>query len=84
MKPTFIRITNKTVRLDAISYIEFLDSGRAMVILSGLPPEKAHISVDVSEAFGLKQYFEGGEVTVNPSRESRNPIDWPRPLPIRA
>ena len=84
MKPTFIRITNKAVRLDAISYIDFLESGRAMVILSGLPPEKAHISVDVQEARMLREYFEASEVTTNPARDSRTTVEWPRPLPIRA
>ena len=84
MKPTFIRITNKAVRLDAISYVEFLESGRAMVILAGLPPEKAHISVDVNEARGLREYFDSSEVTTNTARESRPTVDWPRPLPMRA
>jgi hypothetical protein len=84
MKSPFIRVTNKSVRLDAISYIEFLESGRAMVILSGLPPEKAHISVDVNEARALKEYFDASDVTTNPAKDSRPGMDWPRPLPMRA
>ena len=84
MQAKFIRINNKAVRMDAISYIDFLESGRAMVILSGLPPEKAHISVDTHEARLLKEYFDLGDVTVNPIRESRNTLDLPRPLPMRA
>ena len=55
MQPQFIRINSKAVRLDAISHIDFLESGRAMVILAGLPPEKAHISVDVQEARLLRR-----------------------------
>ncbi len=84
MQTKFIRISNKAVRLDAISYIEFLESGRAMVILSGLPPEKAHISVDTQEARMLREYFETSEVTTNPARDSRTTVDWPHPLPLRA
>jgi hypothetical protein len=84
MPTTFIRITNKAVRLDAISYVEFLESGRAMVVLSGLPPEKAHISVDVHETHALREYFESKEVTTNPAGNLRSPVEWPRPLPMRA
>jgi hypothetical protein len=84
MRPTFIRISSKAVRLDAISYIEFLESGRAMVILSGLPPEKAHISVDVSDTRLLREYFDSGEVTVNPGRDSRSHADMLRPVALRA
>ena len=83
MNTKFIRINNKAVRLDAISYVEFLESGRAMVILAGLPPEKAHISVDVQDATLLREYFSSSEVTVNPARDSRNTVEWPRPLPMR-
>jgi hypothetical protein len=70
MQTKFIRINNKAVRVDAISYVEFLESGRAMVILSGLPPEKAHISVDVRDTSMLREYFESSEVTTNPARDS--------------
>jgi hypothetical protein len=84
MQTKFIRISNKAVRFDAISYIDFLQSGRAMVILAGLPPEKAHISVDVGEARVLREYFELGEVTVNPGRDSRSTIEWPRQMQIGA
>lgn len=84
MQTKFIRINNKAVRFDAISYIDFLESGRAMVILAGLPPEKAHISVDVGEARLLREYFELGEVTVNPGRDSRSTIERPRQMQIGA
>jgi hypothetical protein len=84
MQPKFIRINNRAVRFDAISYIEFLESGRAMVILSGLPPEKAHISVDVADARGLREYFDAADVTANPNKDPRPGMDWPRPMAIRA
>lgn len=84
MQTRFVRIQNKAVRLDAISYIEFLESGRSMIILAGLPPEKAHISVDVQETHALREFFESSEVTANPARESRNTLGLPRPLPLRA
>jgi hypothetical protein len=84
MQPNFIKINNKAVRFDAISYIDFLDSGRAMVILSGLPPEKAHISVDVAEARALKEYFDQPDVSVNPGRNSRPSMDLARAFPMRA
>jgi len=84
MQPKFIFINSKAVRFDAISYIDFLESGRAMVILAGLPPEKAHVSVDVPETRLLRQYFESGEVTANPGKDSRSTGDWSRPMPIRA
>ncbi|HEY3840563.1 MAG TPA: hypothetical protein VGL72_28520 [Bryobacteraceae bacterium] len=79
MQVRFVKINNKAVRLDAISYIEFLESGRAMVILSGLPPEKAHISVDAAETRGLREFFDKPELTANPSRDSRSAYDMPVP-----
>jgi hypothetical protein len=83
MQPQFIRINSKAVRLDAISYVDFLESGRSMVILAGLPPEKAHISVDVPETRILREYFDLGEVTVNPGKDSRSAM-LPRPMAFRA
>ncbi len=84
MHAKFVRINNKAVRLDAISYIEFLESGRSMVILSGLPPEKTQISVDVPETHFLREYFESSGITANPVKDSRSMLGSPRPLPIRA
>ena len=49
-----IQVHNKTVNVDAISYVEFLDSGRAMIFMSGLTQEKQNITVDPDEARKLK------------------------------
>jgi len=58
MDINFVRVQNRVVRLDAIAYIDFLDSGRSMIFLSGLTPEKQHISVDVEETRRLKTFME--------------------------
>ena len=84
IQPGFIRIGTKAIRLDAITYVEFLESGRAMVMMAGLPPEKAHLSVDASDARMLREYFEQSEVTVNPGKESRSTVEMPRQFPVRA
>jgi len=55
----FIKISNKVVNLEAISYIDFLESGRAMVFMRGLSHEKQNISVDPDEAKRLKAVFDG-------------------------
>lgn len=54
----FIRINNKAVNIEQICYVEFLDSGRAMVFVSGLTQEKQHIPVEPAEAQALKEFFE--------------------------
>ena len=58
MNNNFIRIHNRIVRLDAISYIDFLESGRSMIFIGGLTPEKQHISVDVDETRRLLEFME--------------------------
>ena len=50
----FIRIHNKAINVDMISYIDFLDSGRAMIFMNGLSLEKQNITVDPDEARKLK------------------------------
>ena len=55
---TFIKIHNKVVSVEAISYVEFLESGRAMVFMRGLSHEKQNISVDPEEAKRLKAVFD--------------------------
>ena len=54
----FIRIHNRVVNLEQIAYVDFLDSGRAMVFVSGLTQEKQHIPVEPGEAQMLKEFFE--------------------------
>ncbi|MDE3198104.1 MAG: hypothetical protein KGN84_17275 [Acidobacteriota bacterium] len=49
-----IKVHNKTINVDSISYVEFLDSGRAMIFMRGLTQEKQNITVDPDEARKLK------------------------------
>jgi hypothetical protein len=44
--------------LDAVGYIDFLDSGRSMIYISGMNMEKQHISVEVDETRKLREYIE--------------------------
>ncbi len=46
----FIRVHNKAINVDSIAYIDFLDSGRAMIFMRGLTQEKQNIPVDPEEA----------------------------------
>jgi hypothetical protein len=50
----FIRIQNRTINLDSIAYVDFLDSGRAMIFVQGLTQEKQHVSVDPQDARRLR------------------------------
>jgi len=54
----FIRVSNKTINVDAIAYIDFLESGRAMIFMSGLSLEKQNIPVEPDEARKLKALFD--------------------------
>ena len=58
MATEFIRIHNKVVALDSIGYIDFLDSGRSMVFVPGLSPEKQMITVDETETRRLRDFFD--------------------------
>jgi len=58
MNIDFVRVHNRVVRLDSIAYIDFLESGRSMIFMSGLTPEKQHITVDVEETRRLKAFME--------------------------
>jgi len=42
------------VNLDAIAYVDFLESGRAMIFVQGLTQEKQHVSVEPEDARRLK------------------------------
>jgi hypothetical protein len=55
----FIRVHNKVINVDSIAYIDFLDSGRAMIFMRGLTQEKQNIAVDPSEARKLEKDMEG-------------------------
>lgn len=54
----FIRVHNKVVNLDQISYVDFLDSGRAMLFMGGLTQEKQNIPVEPDESRKLRAYFD--------------------------
>jgi hypothetical protein len=54
----FIRIANKAVNVDQIAYVDFLESGRAMVFISGLTQEKQHIPVEPAEARMLQEFLD--------------------------
>jgi hypothetical protein len=50
----FIRIQNRMVNLDAIAYVDFLESGRAMIFVQGLTQEKQHVPVEPQDARRLR------------------------------
>jgi len=50
----FIQIQNKMVNLDSIAYIDFLESGRAMIFMRGLTQEKQNIALDIDDAGRLR------------------------------
>ena len=54
----FVQIQNKVLRLEAIAYVDFLESGRAMVLMQGLTQEKQNISLDVDDARRLRALLE--------------------------
>ena len=62
----FIRIQNKVINLNAIAYVDFLESGRAMVLVGGLTQEKQNIPLDPNETLKLKALLDG--LTLQPLR----------------
>jgi hypothetical protein len=50
----FIQVQNKVIRLGAIAYVDFLESGRAMVLIQGLTHEKQNIPLDIDDARKLR------------------------------
>jgi hypothetical protein len=54
----FIRVHNKVINIDQISYIDFLDSGRAMIFMGGLTQEKQNIPVEPDETRKLRAFFD--------------------------
>jgi hypothetical protein len=55
----FIRVHNKVINLASIAYVEFLESGRAMIFMTGLTQEKQNIPVDQDETRKLKIAMDG-------------------------
>lgn len=68
---TFIRISNRVVNTDAIAYVDFLESGRAMVFMQGLTQEKQNIPVDPDETRRLRAFF---DATIGPEPASALPL----------
>ena len=58
MMAPFIRVQGKVIRTDAIAYVDFLDSGRAMIHMQGLTAEKQNVPVEPDEARKLRALFE--------------------------
>jgi hypothetical protein len=58
MEKKFIQVHNHVILIDSIGYVDFLDSGRAMIFMPGLLPEKQNISVDPAEAVRLKKILD--------------------------
>ena len=58
MELSFVRIQNRFVRLDSIAYVDFLESGRAMMFVHGLTQEKQHIAVEPGDAIRLRGVLE--------------------------
>ncbi len=54
----FIKIHNRVIRIDSIAYVDFLDSGRAMIFMRGLTQEKQNIAVDPDETVKLRAMLE--------------------------
>jgi hypothetical protein len=55
----FIRVRNKIIRLDSIAYVDFLESGRAMIFMRGLTQEKQNIPVEPEDTVRLRAFLEG-------------------------
>jgi hypothetical protein len=54
----FIRVQNRVVNLDAIAYVDFLESGRAMMFMRGLTQEKQNIPLEPADARKLRDFLE--------------------------
>lgn len=79
----FLRIHNKVVNTDNIAYVDFLESGRAMVFMTGLTQEKQNIPVEPDEARILRAFFDA-ELGPEPGVRSQPqlPPAPSRPLPL--
>ena len=60
----FLKIQNKIVNLDSISYVDFLESGRAMMLMHGLSLEKQNVSLDPEDARRLRAALEADCVQI--------------------
>ena len=62
----FIRVHNHVINLDRIAYVDFLDSGRAMIFMSGLSMEKQNVSVEPDEARRLAAFLAAEHIEMPP------------------
>lgn len=58
MEKKFIQVQNHVIHIESIGYVDFLESGRAMIFMPGLAPEKQNVSVDPADAARLKKVLE--------------------------
>lgn len=54
----FVKVQHRMVNLDQIAYVDFLESGRAMIFMSGLSLEKQNIPVEPDEARRLLAFLD--------------------------
>jgi hypothetical protein len=60
----FIQIQNKIISLDSIAYVDFLESGRAMIFMRGLTHEKQNIALDIDDARRLRALLASESVAI--------------------
>ncbi len=60
----FVKVHHRMINIDQIAYVDFLDSGRAMIFMSGLSLEKQNIPVEPEEARRLLHFMEGERADV--------------------
>jgi len=63
----FIRIHNHVINVDWIAYVDFLDSGRAMIFMSGLSMEKQNVAVEPDEARRLAAFLAAEHTEMPPA-----------------
>jgi hypothetical protein len=54
----FIRIQNKIINVESIAYVDFLESGRAMIFMRGMTTEKQNIPLDLEDARRIREFLE--------------------------
>lgn len=67
----FVQVENHWVNIDAIGYVDFLESGRAMLFIPGLHQEKQNVSLDRAAAASLKSQLESITVLTEPTVNRR-------------
>jgi hypothetical protein len=73
----FIRIQHRIINLDSISYVDFLESGRAMIFMGGLTQEKQNIPIEPQDTPRLRAMLDAECVPDSPLpdvRPDRSPV----------